>query len=207
MNNFTFSLLFCCIRSPGTDDRSCSNVKPGETVEFSVTATVTSCEKHGNSTSFLINAAGFGSIQVDLEVICRCDCEDIKVILQCDALEACQGSFQRKSDHTKELKIKRSSPPKCRRCRNHGIFVNVKGNKQNCVYKHCKCNLCMNTEKERRQTAARIAIYRKGKRLFESDDEMQEPRGEKGKIIKQRAKPISKVIKSESNKRKQTCSA
>ncbi|XP_046846102.1 integrin beta-1-B-like [Xenia sp. Carnegie-2017] len=65
--------------SPGADDRSCSNVKPGETVEFSVSATVTSCEKHGNSTSFLINAAGFGSIQVDLEVICRCDCEDIKI--------------------------------------------------------------------------------------------------------------------------------
>ena len=49
------------------------------------------------------------------------------------------------------------------------MSVNVKGHKQDCVYKDCQCNLCKNTEEERRQTAARIAIYRESKRLFESD--------------------------------------
>ena len=76
---------------------------------------------------------------------------------------------QRKSVHKKDLKIKRKSPPKCRKCKNHGISVNVKGHKLKCNYKHCPCDLCMNTEEVRRITRERIKQYRASKRLVQSN--------------------------------------
>ena len=76
---------------------------------------------------------------------------------------------QSKPDNKKDLKMKRRSPPKCRNCLNHGLSISVKGHKPYCDYKDCQCNLCLNTKEERCQTAARIAIYRESKRLFESD--------------------------------------
>ena len=76
---------------------------------------------------------------------------------------------QKKSVYKKDLEIKRRSPPKCRKCQNHGISVNVKGHKRDCAYINCPCDLCKNTEEVRRFTRERIKQYRARKRLIQSN--------------------------------------
>ena len=88
------------------------------------------------------------------------------VILHRDVLEASQSLLKKMAKSPRNHKIKRRSPQKCRKCRNHGKQVHLKGHKKFCEHKSCQCNSCKVVNEERRKTAERIAESRKGKCLI-----------------------------------------
>ncbi|CAB4010016.1 Hypothetical predicted protein, partial [Paramuricea clavata] len=112
-------------------------------VSFDVNVTATSC-KHGNKSQFELSASSFGRVQVDLDIICKCDCESFGIPdsptcngngslvcgnCECDegwSGEFCQCDAQQFSDITTD---------KCKSSNETGALI-CSGNGE------CKCGVC-----------------------------------------------------------------
>ncbi|KAG8436881.1 hypothetical protein GDO86_007827 [Hymenochirus boettgeri] len=70
-------------------------------------------------------------------------------------------------------------PPKCSRCRNHGLSVLVRGHSGSCAWKHCTCPKCsLITKRSKIQTAQKL--LRKTSSLA-SQTAMEEPGEQNGR--------------------------
>ncbi|XP_065897548.1 integrin beta-1-A-like [Dysidea avara] len=95
---------------PNTDGKSCLNVEFDQMVEFNVTVTAATCDAAfvSNGGNFSINIDGFGSVMVDFQGICECDCTSNAVpnsddcsgsgTLSCGACQCQAGNFGSKCE-------------------------------------------------------------------------------------------------------------
>ncbi|RWS10511.1 DMRT E-like protein [Dinothrombium tinctorium] len=51
--------------------------------------------------------------------------------------------------------------PKCVHCFNHGIVVDARGHRYECLYTNCSCNACVATRNKRQLMATRVAELKK----------------------------------------------
>ncbi|XP_029179548.2 integrin beta-1 [Acropora millepora] len=67
----------CGPNSVNTQTRMCSNVKLGQKVSFDVSVKLEGCptKDADKAKSFVVRVPGFGSVELELNYICQCDCE------------------------------------------------------------------------------------------------------------------------------------
>lgn len=87
-----------------------------------------------------------------------------------DPVTAASTSNSSYDTNTSSSLHNRRGKPTCARCRNHGIFIPVKGHKRICPCRNCTCFMCYVVAQGGRYRAIQLAIWRDGeKQLRETD--------------------------------------
>ncbi|RWS03676.1 Protein CBR-DMD-5-like protein, partial [Dinothrombium tinctorium] len=85
-----------------------------------------------------------------------------------------------KANEENQKSSKKQRQPLCARCRNHGVFLAVKGHKRYCQYKDCFCEDCKITQDRRNIMARQVARTR----AQEEDRRLQKEVPKKPKVSK-----------------------
>ncbi|XP_063964564.1 integrin beta-1-A-like isoform X2 [Lytechinus pictus] len=125
-DDVTLSYRANCIHETVEDSSECSGLQLGDTVSFDITITAERCLE-GGMTSFDIGPVGFSEqLQIELEVTCECDCQDIREMnspdcsggngtLICGECECNQGRYGSKCECSgNEINMDSTDPSPCR---------------------------------------------------------------------------------------------